>query len=1754
MKKYIISKYLLLYIVLVAANVALAQVPAGLKTETTKNRTIKLLWSIPKMPQQNIQHYKIYWGEVSNPTDFRLTQWYNAKDTTTEFQNLNYAKTYYFRVSTIDNNNVESAKSTETATKPKDFMPCEVPQNLKAYTGDTQLILNWDAIANAESDFKNYKIYRGETPSNQTLIGTSTTTEYTDLNVTNDLEYYYRISSVDIAGNESTKSMFAKGIPILHESGANDITPDVLNGSMTGYLNGTASKYFYIYITKGVPFKIFTSAPKFKESAVQGTEIELIMTDPSYLVVGSDVNSGANGYSEIQVTSNYSGIYMIKVSPATQSTTGYFQISFLNLYPDAYEPNNDFTTATFQPDWINIYPANDVDYVYTNGTVNQTLNCVTYAENFAGKLSLFNESKQLLKSANTASVLDTLKYFLNESGKYYVKYEAQNAGNTALDHIFELKLSTPNDIPSQTIHHQVGWLETFDNNILSSQWTVLNYNFDNQHWKTLSGSGINFTGALNLSGSGAANNDWIVTPIFDVPNTADNCQLSFYTKTNSSDYEKFEIWIGDASMLSSSLFTKIKTDSINTTVFKKYSVDLTAYKNKTVRLIIRNITVNANQQLIDNVSFEKIPYNNIVEGYVTDFTSSAKLSGVFVTLNKQTVSTNSIGFYQFTHQTEGTRQLIFEKAGYQTAYVNINVKEPIITQHNVKLLQLQENNIYSSGFEFGEDEGIAGFTANRWHVEGSFAMNASSISPKSGSKMLVYGGNAGYQASDVAYWGNLKIGDLDLSKAVSAELTFSANFNLETKADIVKLMGKNSKHNPIAIAIQNDADAMYNGGFTGNSNGWKTYTVDLKDYCGAVNGNNVEIGFLAQTNANNNATNWGIAIDDIKIRLYERNLITAPTGVMATWFVDNKINLDWTLPAGNPKFNIYRADSSGVYTMIGTASTNTFSDVNVVNKRKYWYKITTVFEYGESELIKSEFAEGIAGTPQQIYIAKNRGLGDEKYIQNFEADKDKIPYNWHFDTKNTRYTWNFGDSILSETNFFRYPSAANCLYVSDYNPQPDNNKGEAVTATPWLNTGYQGSKAALRFKSYSRNSQSEKHYVVMRGIDALNHLTEWKIIDSIKTNDKFEWKSYFLKTSGTYSQIGFIMQNSGIGLNTATNGWAIDSLTIADIAPGDIDGYVLSNANLPIFNAKVEMPELKYVTYTDKNGFFAFKSDFTKPELTLPIFAGRNYNLVVSADYYITRNTQSLTIKDNATVHESIKLEYIAEPVKNLKVQYTPEGYSVLSWDKYLPNYQTKDDDGISDNATLVSKCRYLFKSDKNVPLMLKQLLCKVNYQKDNSTLEYIRIYSEDAKDTVYNATNVKMDSLYADGSFAWAGIPLNCISKYNTFWIEISSNKPISFAADFVSSLLQQEQVENEWKMSPLSAIVRLEFETGSSFTNKYNVYKATANQVFSLIAENVAINQFTDKLNPELKYVAYQVKAVLNSGLSPASNTVLTKKDILAYLEKNSGMDTAVINNFVAIKKTLKLKNIGRDNLKYSVSYFSGYMPEVFDQEKNTNSGLAHWSHMRCYMNTPKAGDTLDLKIFIENEYKYSLWITQATLSFPNGITVISSSHFTEVGRPHALHTNENKGNNATIEWHTPTGFGALISGQIAVATVRIAIANNYAGDFSFDYTITGDKPELPVNVLKNKLTFDNTPFTVNLATTQGSIAQGSVFALNTTVQINSAKTGYYPGYILFKSNDINDTIKYIPYNILLKPKVASVSGTVTNMQNKSLRAESS
>ncbi|MFA6440044.1 MAG: LamG-like jellyroll fold domain-containing protein, partial [Bacteriovoracaceae bacterium] len=185
-------------------------------SSTPIDSAVILSWNA--ISETDFRVYYIYAGTSPNPTTI-VDSVFNVNQTSSTISGLSNYSQYYFRLAARDTNANLSSPSNEVAATPIDLTAPEIPVNLVAVPGDGSISLSWDA--NTESDFAKYYVY-ADTAANPLIridsifvIGNSLSTLS---GLTNYVQYYFRVTSVDTSGNESNYSNEVNSYPV-------DLTP-----------------------------------------------------------------------------------------------------------------------------------------------------------------------------------------------------------------------------------------------------------------------------------------------------------------------------------------------------------------------------------------------------------------------------------------------------------------------------------------------------------------------------------------------------------------------------------------------------------------------------------------------------------------------------------------------------------------------------------------------------------------------------------------------------------------------------------------------------------------------------------------------------------------------------------------------------------------------------------------------------------------------------------------------------------------------------------------------------------------------------------------------------------------------------------------------------------------------------------------------------------------------------------------------------------------------------------------------------------------------------------------------------------------------------------------------------------------------------------------------------------------------------------------------------------------------------------------
>jgi hypothetical protein len=206
---------------------------ASIQSRATES-AIELSWSAPVRtsggdPLPAFSGYHIYRGELDPSSadaaskDLTQAKWISlltllASSPTTSYRDtfFDFGKTYLYVIRSVvlaGGNELESSDSAPVIVTPRDIFPPAAPQGLVAAVlpgaapGSLEVDLSWSI--NLETDLAGYRVYRSEEPGTRGQPLTPDllpTPSYRDTSVLPGHRYWYSVTAVDRAGNESEPS------------------------------------------------------------------------------------------------------------------------------------------------------------------------------------------------------------------------------------------------------------------------------------------------------------------------------------------------------------------------------------------------------------------------------------------------------------------------------------------------------------------------------------------------------------------------------------------------------------------------------------------------------------------------------------------------------------------------------------------------------------------------------------------------------------------------------------------------------------------------------------------------------------------------------------------------------------------------------------------------------------------------------------------------------------------------------------------------------------------------------------------------------------------------------------------------------------------------------------------------------------------------------------------------------------------------------------------------------------------------------------------------------------------------------------------------------------------------------------------------------------------------------------------------------------------------------------------------------------
>ncbi len=196
--------------------------------------------------QAGDSHIQLNWNDNTEP-DLAGYNVYRRQNTDNPYTKLNLYpvsvsefrdyyvfnnQEYFYVIRAVDNTDNESDASSEVSATPSDQTPPFALANLTATAGDGMITLNWSD--STDVGFNHYQIYRStDGGASYDPLVTSTESFYIDTGLTNGNTYYYYVTAIDNADNESANSNPVSAVP-------HDITAPSAPANVSAAFSGSA--------------------------------------------------------------------------------------------------------------------------------------------------------------------------------------------------------------------------------------------------------------------------------------------------------------------------------------------------------------------------------------------------------------------------------------------------------------------------------------------------------------------------------------------------------------------------------------------------------------------------------------------------------------------------------------------------------------------------------------------------------------------------------------------------------------------------------------------------------------------------------------------------------------------------------------------------------------------------------------------------------------------------------------------------------------------------------------------------------------------------------------------------------------------------------------------------------------------------------------------------------------------------------------------------------------------------------------------------------------------------------------------------------------------------------------------------------------------------------------------------------------------------------------------------------------------------
>jgi len=196
--------------------------------------------------------------------------------------------------------------SISESTGSGDIIPPDAPTGLAATVGDGQVELSWEA--NTGSDLGEYRLYRGTSPDPTRFVATvgAGTEGFTDTNVDESTTYYYRLTAVDDAGNESS---FSEGVITAAPAAPTGLTAEATDGGLDLSFSASTEGDVAEYLIYRMPSSAGATTP------FDSVDVGVTTYTDASAEAGTRYYYRVKALSESGITSAFSGLTSAFITP-----------------------------------------------------------------------------------------------------------------------------------------------------------------------------------------------------------------------------------------------------------------------------------------------------------------------------------------------------------------------------------------------------------------------------------------------------------------------------------------------------------------------------------------------------------------------------------------------------------------------------------------------------------------------------------------------------------------------------------------------------------------------------------------------------------------------------------------------------------------------------------------------------------------------------------------------------------------------------------------------------------------------------------------------------------------------------------------------------------------------------------------------------------------------------------------------------------------------------------------------------------------------------------------------------------------------------------------------------------------------------------------------------------------------------------------------------------------------------------------------